>query len=808
MRTVQKIDPRYFQIIFQCCFLSYGILALEWQPDYLHFLLFIFSTLGFQWIAESIVHKTWQPVLGSKSFLKNGGLSALISAASLCLLLKVNVTYLCVVAGFLTIASKFLIRFNNKHVFNPSAFAIVILISFSNKAWLSPAQWGNATMAIFAIATLGVIVITKVQRLDVCLAFLITFTGLLFYRQIVFLKWPVDYFLHSLSTGSLLLFTFFMISDPKTAPDNKYARILWAVCVGALAYYMAVFQFKNATPIKALILLSPLTPLLNYFFKAPAFLWNQQPYFSSTLNKQPMQFSLLKTSSQKAIALFFMAVFTTSQALPFCGFYVAKGDGTLKNKTSQVIMVRDGEKNVITMYNDFKGNYKDFAMVVPVPVVLAKQDIKVVRPEVFNILNNYSQPRLVEYYDENPCELRRYENREMKTKSAAAPMAKMDMLTRDKNKVTIEAQYQIGEYDILILSALESTALKNWLTQNNYKLPAGAEEVLDPYIKSNLKFFVVKVNEEQLKKSRQNFLSPIQISFNSPKFMLPIRLGMANADGDQDLIVYAFTKKGRVECTNYRTVEMPTGKNIPLFVKNNFSAFYGNLFQHQYERENKSIAFLEYAWDVSPTNFMKCDPCVAEVPDNQAITNAGVWWLMDGQQNVNEDAKVFFTRLHVRYNRQNFPQDLQFQYTPNTTNYQARYIVTHPASGNFDCLEGKKYLDELKERRKNELEQLTYLTGKTYENWDLIGANVIGNKNIENDIVNNNGAIVTSVAENNITNNNEIENDNIPDIADYKAINKNMHVATGGNNKGIMALAIISIGIVVLMGIGYFKKPY
>ena len=96
------------------------------------------------------------------------------------------------------------------------------------------------------------------------------------------------------------------------------------------------------------------------------------------------------------------------EAAAFCGFYVSKADGTLKNKTSQVILVRDGNRNVITMYNDFKGNLKDFAMVVPVPVVLKKNDIKVVDQQIFNTLNDYSKPRLVEYYDQNPCDRYNY----------------------------------------------------------------------------------------------------------------------------------------------------------------------------------------------------------------------------------------------------------------------------------------------------------------------------------------------------------------------------------------------------------------
>jgi hypothetical protein len=413
----------------------------------------------------------------------------------------------------------------------------------------------------------------------------------------------------------------------------------------------------------------------------------------------------------------------------FCGFYVSKADGGLKNKTSQVILVRESNRNVITMYNDFKGDTKDFAMVVPVPVVLKKNDIHVVDPSIFKRLNDYSAPRLVEYYDQNPCYGYEAEDKVMESASRALS-GRVPGLSIKKEKdlgVKIEAQYLVGEYDILILSAKESNGLKEWLTGNGYKIPASAEEVLDPYIKSNLKFFVVKVNENEKKKLSNNFLRPIQIKFNSPKFMLPIRLGMANADGDQDLIVYAFTAKGRVECTNYRNVDMPTGKNIPLFVQKNFAAFYSNLFTHQWENESKNIGMLEYAWDVSPQNFMKCDPCVAAAPSQQDLVQAGVFWLQkdwtDYSDTEEEDAdftvsnNVYFSRLHFRYNRKSFPQDLSFQITPNNENFQTRYIITHPATGDLSCDAGKKYLQELKQRRRNELKELTALTGKDISSW-------------------------------------------------------------------------------------------
>lgn len=419
-------------------------------------------------------------------------------------------------------------------------------------------------------------------------------------------------------------------------------------------------------------------------------------------------------------------VLLQQQSNAFCGFYVSKASGTLKNKTSQVIIARDGDRNMITMYNDFKGDFKDFAMVVPVPVVLQKKDVKVVSNSIFERLNDYSAPRLVEYYDENPCN-RRYE---YEKKADMAPQASgvlneaVVTAAPNKRKVVIEAQYTVGEYDILILSAKESTGLKTWLTENGYQIPPNAEEVLDPYIKSNLKFFVVKVNLEAQKKTNSNFLSPIQIRFSSPKFMLPIRLGMANADGDQDMLVYAFTKTGRVETTNYRNVSMPTGKNIPLFVKNNFANFYGNVFENTWAKEGKSASFLEYAWDVSPANYVKCDPCVGNPPGYEELVQAGVWWIQNNDYDNyvneydNDKDKVFFTRLHIRYNRKSFAQDLMFQVTPNTENFQARYIITHPANGDMSCAEGKKYLANLKERRKKEMKMLGYLTGKGIDDWD------------------------------------------------------------------------------------------
>jgi Na+-translocating ferredoxin:NAD+ oxidoreductase RnfD subunit len=721
-----RLDPRYFQVIFQVIFLSYGILILGWEADWQHISISIAGCLLFQYAADSI--KAKRPLKPHE--FDRWGFSVLISAMSLCLLLKTNSWQISLLAAFLTVISKYIFRWNQKHIFNPSAFGIVACLFFTNDAWLSPGQWGSDTVIFFTVITLGTIVVTRVQKLDISLAFLFTFTGLLYWRQVYVLGWPLDHFIHSVSTGSLLLFTFFMISDPRTSPNHPLARILWAVLIAIIAFYLAAFKWKYNTLIWVLVATAPLVPILDKIFKAKNFTWSPAMLSFSFILK--LKHIVMKPILKKGAAVIILTAMIGHEAAAFCGFYVSKADGTLKNKTSQVILVRDGNRNVITMYNDFKGNLKDFAMVVPVPVVLQKKDIKVVDQAIFNTLNEYSKPRLVEYYDQNPC------NRYMEDKlSGSVPGLQLNEVVvtgygaakRKDLGVRVEAKYLVGEYDILILSAKESSGLKTWLDENGYKIPAGADEVLEPYIKSNLKFFVVKVNEEEKKKLPGNFLRPLQISFSSPKFMLPIRLGMANADGDQDMIVYAFTKKGRIETTNYRTLSLPTSKNVPLFVKNNFGNFYANLFQHQWSKEGKALAMLEYAWDVSPKNYVKCDPCVATAPSTQDLVQAGVWWInrdwndysdVDDDEDLDYSDNVYFTRLHVRYNRDKFPQDLVFQVTPNTENYQARYIVTHPATGDFSCDAGKKYLKDLKQRRSDEMEMLAYLTGKTYKDWDVV----------------------------------------------------------------------------------------
>lgn len=420
-------------------------------------------------------------------------------------------------------------------------------------------------------------------------------------------------------------------------------------------------------------------------------------------------------SNMKLLSLLLVLLCANAQAFAFCGFYVAKADAKLFNKSSQVIIVRDGNHTVITMANDFQGSVKDFAMVVPVPEVLKESDIRVAQQHIFDKFDAYTSPRMVEYYDANPCQPV-YETTIASGSRRSKSMALDDfaeVVEEEKDLgVTIEATYTVGEYDILILSAKESGGLKTWLTDNGYKIPANADEVLEPYIQDQMKFFVVKVNLEKQSQSGFTALRPLQIQFNSDRFMLPIRLGMANAESTQDLIIYAFTRNGRVETANYRTTKLPTDREIPMFVKDKglFGDFYKSTFEKAWKNEGRNTVMLEYAWNVSGSNPIKCDPCNTPAVTFAELREAGVWWIQPGNMG-NYQGQLFVTRLHVRYGREKFPQDLVFMNTPNSENFQGRYIVRHEATGPMDCSAGKKYKKELAMRKKRELQELASLTG-------------------------------------------------------------------------------------------------
>jgi hypothetical protein len=416
------------------------------------------------------------------------------------------------------------------------------------------------------------------------------------------------------------------------------------------------------------------------------------------------------------LAVSLAAALCAPAALAFCGFYVAKADARLFNHASQVVLARHEGKTVLTMANDYKGEPKEFAIVVPVPTVLERGQIRVADRALIEHLDAYSAPRLVEYFDENPCAPRLMPAAPMSRARQDAAVGAVAERARSLG-VTIEASYTVGEYDILILSARESTGLETWLRDNGYRLPPGAAPMLGSYLKQGMRFFVAKINLAEQAKLGFSYLRPLD-GLRVAEVHAPIRLGMVNSTGSQELFVFALTRNGRIETTNYRMVRLPTGAELPVHVKSEFARFYRAMFGEQVKREDMRAVFLEYAWDMG-----WCDPCAANPLSTEELRQLGVFWLSEsgaepmpgrpgpGRGRGPAPADVFVTRLHVRYDAAHFPDDLVFQETADRSNFQGRYVLRQPWRGEEKCEAATRYREELRSRGEREAATLASLTG-------------------------------------------------------------------------------------------------
>ncbi len=396
----------------------------------------------------------------------------------------------------------------------------------------------------------------------------------------------------------------------------------------------------------------------------------------------------------------------TASAQAFCGFYVARADGSLYNEASKVVFVRDGQESVITMSSDYTGPAKEFAMIVPTPKVLKRDQVRTVKPETITHLDNYSAPRLVEYFDEDPCNpeplMQPMMMPEVTCATVGCPAQKPIYQRADALGVKIKAQYAVGDYDILILAAKQSDGLETFLKSEGYNIPEGASEVLQRYIKARMKFFVARVNLKRFSAGKTRDLPPLQISFRSTNFMLPIQLGKLNAKGPQDLLIMTLTRRGRVETVNYDMQSLPTDLNVPTFVKKKFPSFYRAVFDRTVGQWGGIV--MEYAWDMA-----WCDPCAADPLTRKELQELGVFWLKKNDENPGQE--VFVTRLHARYSKDNFERDLKFRVTNDKSNFQGRYIMNHPFKGNIQCEEGRQYVQAIRRRLREEAVELAKITG-------------------------------------------------------------------------------------------------
>ncbi|MBP6842826.1 MAG: DUF2330 domain-containing protein, partial [Kofleriaceae bacterium] len=275
----------------------------------------------------------------------------------------------------------------------------------------------------------------------------------------------------------------------------------------------------------------------------------------------------------------------------FCGFYVNGAGGEMFNDATQVVLMRSGTRTVLAMQNNYQGPPEAFALVIPVPTVLQKEDVKTLPKAVFEHVDQMGAPRLVEYWEKDPCEPDvRYKGTGQGYGVGAGRGGMRDRAGAANLGVTIEAKFEVGEYQVLILSAKDSTGLDTWLRAEKYQIPPGAEPFLRPYVESGMKFFVAKVDPTKVTfKDGRAELSPLRFHYDSDEFNLPIRLGLANSSGTQDLIVSILAPAQRYEVANYKNVTIPTNLDVKDAVRDKFGEFYAALFDRTVEKNPGAV---------------------------------------------------------------------------------------------------------------------------------------------------------------------------------------------------------------------------
>lgn len=254
-------DPRCYQIAVLASLVLFGVFVLHFGVTALQFAAIVSTALATQYAGTRL-----------RSLPAFDPLSAVITSLSLTLLLRTDLVAISTLAAVLAIGSKFLVRINGKHIFNPANFGIVAMIMLSDRAWISTGQWGSATIGAFALACLGFLVLTRARRAETTLAFLAGFAALVFGRAL-WLGDPLAIPLHQLQNGTLLIFAFFMISDPKTTPNSKTGRIGYGLLVAAVSFVIQFVFFEPGAPVLALIACSPVVPLIDLLSRGEIYSW-------------------------------------------------------------------------------------------------------------------------------------------------------------------------------------------------------------------------------------------------------------------------------------------------------------------------------------------------------------------------------------------------------------------------------------------------------------------------------------------------------------------------------------------------------
>ena len=265
-------DARHYQILYLTTFLIYGVSELKWELPWIQIAVVIGCAVGTQMIWTAITKGKW-----------NSWKSALITALGLCLLLKSTSLWTLAIAAIVAISAKFILKVKKKHLFNPANFGIIFAIVIFQDAWISPGQWGSDALFLFVLSVMGGLILFKIGRLETTLVFLGSLFLMEYLRTVVYQGWEMDVLMHKFSSGTLLLFAFFMITDPMTIPNSRKSRVIWSFILAGATFFLTNWIQLYTAPIWILFFMTPITVLLDKVFPNVKFEWNQSRT-SSTLS--------------------------------------------------------------------------------------------------------------------------------------------------------------------------------------------------------------------------------------------------------------------------------------------------------------------------------------------------------------------------------------------------------------------------------------------------------------------------------------------------------------------------------------------
>ncbi len=401
-------------------------------------------------------------------------------------------------------------------------------------------------------------------------------------------------------------------------------------------------------------------------------------------------------------------------AAAFSGFFVSASGEGLHNDAAVVVLMRDGDHTVLSLQNYYDGPPEDFALVVPVPTTVEEGDIRVLSRDLFERVDRLTAPRLVEYWEQDPCP--RDEGLALGTDDAEpaqpAPMVVESVEqerdeAREPTGVAVTARFSVGEYDFEVLDAEQSVGLERWLRRHGYRVPDGAEALLRPYVHAGMKFVVAKVDVSRLPAGR-GALSPLRIHYRTDALSLPLRPGALNSRGAADLIVVILARGVRYEAANYPNFAVPTNLDVAVNTGDAFGPFYAALFDRMVEL-HPDAALTEYAWDAA-----SCDPCpVPPLSADEVASLGGDVIPSYGEDVARGEVPLSFvgdfvvTRLHLRTTGGSLPRDLDLRPAPpirggvgipgpagdldkgvavaSRNYFQGRFVMRHPHEGEVAC---------------------------------------------------------------------------------------------------------------------------